>query len=702
MHEAMAMRRRKAAPLDVMHELMQQTPPLPRSLPPPSRSSGDHGRFASRVTPENQQRQRRQRAEEEEAAAAAAADAADDNAAAAAPGAPASALAAAAPDAAAAAAADAAARRRPLLSRNDVDRKIAVLVRKVEQLSGMFKAGIVKIKQPFNGRGHVDATCLKINVRPDKFKKTIDAVAKTIALSLQTGNLSAASYAGGTDGKRVRNSINGMPERPLDHVKPSSDEATSYAVQASDHVLVVAVVAAEDGAENSGAANIENPTTVGDLERYMQEVVLRIPGTQPLNVNRAGASVNNVGRVKKGNSIYLILPLRKEPYPARKTTATDAEDPVPGMVHGAAATEVDVLVPRGALVLKAKDERNGDERVWVIGMTRKADSEAEVNVDVWYGRETQRSGLRTARDLDALRHLRYVFTGPELASIFYHRAVKKKRDEGYTDTTRTPTNTVQQKIDGTTAHRLTAIPPTPLSELDATAFASKSTAKAAKKMDEAAKKSTKKAAKAAKREAKKEEKAEKAAEKKKKKAAKKEEKAEKKEAQNVIFDAIRAHVVICESGKPSQSESDAVIKLLKNTASFPTKQCHTVLARAWRDLRRARYFGDGGFVLPAAYSTQAVDDLVKRIIAQLQGGRAAPAAPAMKKRSRYVGVCWHKGMQKWRASIMVAGVRQRLGCFDDEADGARAYDAAVAAQNLRNPRNLGDKEGRDARQPLRY
>ena len=54
------------------------------------------------------------------------------------------------------------------------------------------------------------------------------------------------------------------------------------------------------------------------------------------------------------------------------------------------------------------------------------------------------------------------------------------------------------------------------------------------------------------------------------------------------------------------------------------------------------------------------------------------------------------------AQIVFAGVKQYLGCFDDEVGGARAYDAAVAAQNLRNPRNLGDKEGRDARQPLRY
>ena len=67
------------------------------------------------------------------------------------------------------------------------------------------------------------------------------------------------------------------------------------------------------------------------------------------------------------------------------------------------------------------------------------------------------------------------------------------------------------------------------------------------------------------------------------------------------------------------------------------------------------------------------------------GGRA--------RRSRYVGVSWHKGAQKWLAGIMVRGVQQHLGYFDDEADGARAYDAAVAAQNLRYPRNFPGDTG---------
>ena len=68
------------------------------------------------------------------------------------------------------------------------------------------------------------------------------------------------------------------------------------------------------------------------------------------------------------------------------------------------------------------------------------------------------------------------------------------------------------------------------------------------------------------------------------------------------------------------------------------------------------------------------------------------------RRSRYVGVCWNKAAQKWQADIMVAGVAQYLGYFDDEADGARAYDAAVAAQNLHYPRNFpGDSGAKQAK-----
>ena len=75
------------------------------------------------------------------------------------------------------------------------------------------------------------------------------------------------------------------------------------------------------------------------------------------------------------------------------------------------------------------------------------------------------------------------------------------------------------------------------------------------------------------------------------------------------------------------------------------------------------------------------------------GGRA--------RRSHYVGVWWHKANQKWEAQIQVRGVKRKsLGYFDDEADGARAYDAAVATQNLRYPRNFpGDTGAEQAVKP---
>ena len=63
------------------------------------------------------------------------------------------------------------------------------------------------------------------------------------------------------------------------------------------------------------------------------------------------------------------------------------------------------------------------------------------------------------------------------------------------------------------------------------------------------------------------------------------------------------------------------------------------------------------------------------------------------KQSRYVGVSWFKRDRKWKAEIMVRGVSQHLGYFLGEAEGARAYDAAVAAQNLRYPRNFPGDTG---------
>jgi hypothetical protein len=62
------------------------------------------------------------------------------------------------------------------------------------------------------------------------------------------------------------------------------------------------------------------------------------------------------------------------------------------------------------------------------------------------------------------------------------------------------------------------------------------------------------------------------------------------------------------------------------------------------------------------------------------------------RQSRDVGVSWYThGQKKSVAQIAVHGVNQYVDMFDDDADGARAYDAAVALQNLQHARYfMGD------------
>ena len=43
--------------------------------------------------------------------------------------------------------------------------------------------------------------------------------------------------------------------------------------------------------------------------------------------------------------------------------------------------------------------------------------------------------------------------------------------------------------------------------------------------------------------------------------------------------------------------------------------------------------------------------------------------------SRFKGVAWHKGANKWRAYIAINRGQQHLGLFDDELSAAAAYDA---------------------------
>ena len=45
--------------------------------------------------------------------------------------------------------------------------------------------------------------------------------------------------------------------------------------------------------------------------------------------------------------------------------------------------------------------------------------------------------------------------------------------------------------------------------------------------------------------------------------------------------------------------------------------------------------------------------------------------------SRFKGVYWSKLERKWKAQIQTTGYKQGLGTFTDEAEAARAYDAAA-------------------------
>lgn len=47
--------------------------------------------------------------------------------------------------------------------------------------------------------------------------------------------------------------------------------------------------------------------------------------------------------------------------------------------------------------------------------------------------------------------------------------------------------------------------------------------------------------------------------------------------------------------------------------------------------------------------------------------------------SGFKGVYWHKGAQKWQASVCSSGVRTYLGLFPDAASAAIAYRAAAVA-----------------------
>ena len=56
------------------------------------------------------------------------------------------------------------------------------------------------------------------------------------------------------------------------------------------------------------------------------------------------------------------------------------------------------------------------------------------------------------------------------------------------------------------------------------------------------------------------------------------------------------------------------------------------------------------------------------------------------KSSKYRGVSWCKKSNQWKAQIKVAGKKENLGYFDDEAEAARAFDTRAA--ELGRPTNF--------------
>lgn len=45
----------------------------------------------------------------------------------------------------------------------------------------------------------------------------------------------------------------------------------------------------------------------------------------------------------------------------------------------------------------------------------------------------------------------------------------------------------------------------------------------------------------------------------------------------------------------------------------------------------------------------------------------------LKSKSKYVGVCWNKGVNKWQANIVINGKKKHLGLFINEIDASEAY-----------------------------
>ena len=68
-----------------------------------------------------------------------------------------------------------------------------------------------------------------------------------------------------------------------------------------------------------------------------------------------------------------------------------------------------------------------------------------------------------------------------------------------------------------------------------------------------------------------------------------------------------------------------------------------------------------------------------------RGGLPSP------RRSKYVGVSWHKQMKKWQAQIKIDGKQKHLCLYHDEKEAARIYDEQAAL--LGKPVNFPLHEG---------
>jgi hypothetical protein len=66
-----------------------------------------------------------------------------------------------------------------------------------------------------------------------------------------------------------------------------------------------------------------------------------------------------------------------------------------------------------------------------------------------------------------------------------------------------------------------------------------------------------------------------------------------------------------------------------------------------------------------------------RFVSAAENARNARRPTFVGKTSKFKGVYWLEGRQRWMATITCDGVQSSLGVFSDEAEAARAYDEAA-------------------------